>query len=73
MKGCAGMPKLRRKISITFNSTMTPGEYAQMANAVWSIANMSGKLWKVEQDSLAKPADLNDWYEKDGRAYRWEG
>lgn len=49
----------------------TAEEYAQIANAIWSVANVTGKLHMVQHDNLADVVDLNEWYDKDGRQFRW--
>lgn len=67
------MPGKPRTITIEIDPNVSPDQYAQIANAVWSLINLTnGKpAIKVRQDHLATGTELNNWYEQAGRDMRW--
>jgi hypothetical protein len=65
------MPRTARTITVQLHPGVSEAEYAKLANAIWSLANMSESFRGVLQDSKADPDYLNNWYDEDGRNARW--
>lgn len=66
------MAKKPRTITITLDADTPADEYAQLANVLWSVAKMSGRLRRVQPDDMADKDGLNNWWAENAKDIRWE-
>lgn len=65
----AVVSRARQTITGQLDPNTSGDDYAKLANAIWSLANMSDSFYGVQQDAKTNPDDLNNWYD-DGRSVR---
>jgi hypothetical protein len=61
-----------RQITILLREGVSPEDYARLANALWSVADLAGDDFiGVQPDGQADGSFLNDWWEKEAGSARW--